>query len=123
MVCAALVAPTLIMPAFVTPAHADDTAAMRAVLDRLSARDWQGATAVAPNEVARDLVDWTRLRAGDGLLGEYEAFLARRPDWPGLALLREKGEVAVARSTSPERVVAYFAGSAPQTGPGAVALV
>jgi soluble lytic murein transglycosylase len=120
---AGLFVPMMVCAALATPARADDAAAMRAVLDRMSARDWPGASAVAPNEVARDLVDWTRLRAGEGLLGDYEAFLSRRPDWPGLPLLREKGEVAVARSTSPERVVAYFAGSTPQTGAGAVALV
>lgn len=85
--------------------------------------DWAAALAVAPSGVGRDLVEWQRLRAGDGLLTEYEAFLKRRPDWPGLPLLREKGEAAVARSTTPDRVIAYFGKRAPQTGKGAVALV
>lgn len=96
---------------------------MRQLLDRVAAKDWAGATAMAPHQVARDLVDWSRLRAGDGLLGDYENFLKRRPDWPGLPFLRQKGEAAVARSTTPERVVAYFAGNAPQTGDGAIALI
>jgi soluble lytic murein transglycosylase len=63
------------------------------------------------------------LRAGDGTLGEYEEFLVRRADWPGMPLLKEKGEAAVARSTTPARIIAYFAGQAPATGVGAVALV
>jgi soluble lytic murein transglycosylase len=56
-------------------------------------------------------------------LGEYEDFLARNPDWPGLALLREKGEEAVARSDDPARVIAWFKAGPPQTGEGAVAYV
>ncbi|NEX45969.1 lytic transglycosylase domain-containing protein [Pseudotabrizicola algicola] len=106
-----------------SPARADETQAMRQVLSRMAAKDWDAATAAAPHDLARDIVAWTKLRAGDGTLGEYEAFLARRPDWPGLPFLRQKGETAVARSTTPERVVAYFGTRAPQTGEGAVALV
>ena len=56
-------------------------------------------------------------------MGEYEAFLARRPDWPGLPLLKEKGEVAVARSTEAARIVAYFGADLPRSGVGAVAYI
>lgn len=70
-----------------------------------------------------DIIEWQRLRAAQGMLGEYEAFPTRRPDWPGLALLKEKGEVAVARSTDPARVIAYFGAGQPGTGLGAVSLV
>lgn len=104
-------------------ARADEVQAMRTAQELVSGRDWDGALRVAPSGVGRDIVEWQRLRAGEGLLGDYEEFLKRRPDWPGLALLKEKGEAAVARSTAPERVIGYFAGSAPQTGEGAVALV
>ncbi len=58
-----------------------------------------------------------------GLLGEYEDFLTRRADWPGMPLLREKGEVAVARSTTPGRVINYFTGHRPETGTGVLAQV
>ncbi|THD85316.1 lytic transglycosylase domain-containing protein [Aliigemmobacter aestuarii] len=87
--------------------------------------DWDAArtSAEAGGPVARDVVEWSRLRAGEGLLGEYEDFLKRRPDWPGLPFLRQKGEVAVARSTTPGRVTAWFADNRPATGAGAVALV
>jgi soluble lytic murein transglycosylase len=105
------------------PALADSAQAMRTALELAAGKDWDGALAVAPAGAGRDVVEWQRLRAGDGRLGEYEDFLARRPDWPGLALLREKGEVAVARSDDPARVIAWFAASPPQTGQGAVALV
>lgn len=96
---------------------------MRTALQAAASSDWPGALAVAPSGVGRDVIEWQRLRAGEGRLGEYEDFLARRADFPGLPLLREKGEDAVARSDSPDRVVAYFAGQPPRTGAGAVALV
>ena len=88
-------------------------------------KDWEGASAaaLAAGPIGADLVEWSRLRDGDGFLGDYEAFLARRPDWPGLPLLKEKGEAAVARSTDPVRVIAYFGTDSPRTGQGAVALI
>ena len=104
-------------------ARADEASALRAALARGAANDWPGAMAAAEGAVGRDIVEWQRLRAGEGLLGDYEAFLARRPDWPGLALLRQKGEMAVARSTTSERVIAYFGAGKPATGSGAMALV
>ncbi|MFN3281257.1 MAG: transglycosylase SLT domain-containing protein, partial [Tabrizicola sp.] len=105
------------------PAGADTTQAMRTALELAAAKDFDGALAVAPSGVGRDLIDWQRLRAGEGRLGDYETFLQRRPDWPGLALLREKGEEAVARSTDPARVIAWFEAGPPKTGKGAIAYV
>jgi soluble lytic murein transglycosylase len=119
-----LVAPFAMIALLAAPvARADEVQAMRTAQELVSGRDWDGALRVAPQGVGRDIVEWQRLRAGEGLLGDYEDFLKRRPDWPGLALLKEKGEAAVARSTTPERVIGYFAGAAPETGEGAVALV
>lgn len=105
------------------PAAADTTQAMRTALELAAKEDWPGALAVAPSGVGRDVIEWQRLRAGDGRLGEYEEFLARRPDWPGLPLMREKGEAAVARSTDPARVIAWFQPGPPETGSGAIAYV
>lgn len=108
---------------FSVPVWAEQAQAMKTAIERVAGRDWGGALAAAPQGLGRDIVDWHRLRAGDGTLSEYEAFLARRADWPGMPLLKEKGEAAVARSTTPARIIAYFAGQAPGTGGGAVALV
>ncbi|HLQ20585.1 MAG TPA: lytic transglycosylase domain-containing protein, partial [Tabrizicola sp.] len=105
------------------PADADTTQAMRTALELAAKKDWDGALSVAPSGVGRDVIEWQRLRAGDGRLGEYEDFLQRRPDWPGLPLLREKGEEAVARSTDPARVIAWFGAGSPETGTGAIAYV
>jgi soluble lytic murein transglycosylase len=104
------------------PALAQDGAAMRRALALAAQGDWGKAAGVAPGAIGQDIVAWQRLRAGEGTLADYEAFLARRPDWPGLALLRAKGEEAVAEA-APERVTAYFDGRSPATAPGAVALV
>ena len=106
-------------------ALADAAEALRAGLSRAAAGDWAGAMAAAQGggQVAADIIEWQRLRAGEGRLGEYEDFLARRADWPGMPLLKEKGEEAVARSTDPGRVVAYFGGAAPETAEGSLALI
>lgn len=102
------------------PLQAQD---LRPALAAASARDWDRALSLAPQGVARDVVEWQRLRAGEGFLGDYEAFLKRRADWPGLAFLHQKGEAAVARSTTPDRVIAYFAKDRPSTAEGAIALI
>ena len=83
----------------------------------------EAAAAVAPlGPVAADIVEWQRLRAGQGTLTDYERFLSRRPDWPGLSQLREKAEAAVARSTTPARVIRWFDGRDPASADGAAAL-
>jgi len=117
---AALAAATML---FLSPeAQADEAAAMRDALDRVAAQDWTAATGLAPPGAAADVVIWHRLRAGNGDIDDFEGFLARRADWPGLAYLRQKGEAAAARVTDPQRLIAYFADAAPATGAGALAL-
>ncbi|WP_083445075.1 lytic transglycosylase domain-containing protein [Pseudorhodobacter aquimaris] len=95
----------------------------RAAFSAAESRDWDKALTLAPQGIAHDVIEWQRLRAGEGYLGDYEAFLARRPDWPGMPWLHQKGEEAVARSTTPSRVIAYFGNSQPATAEGALALV
>ena len=103
--------------------RADTVQAMRTALELAAGSDFDGALAVAPTGVGRDVIEWQRLRAGLGRLGDYEDFLARRPDWPGLTLLREEGETAVARSDDPARVIAWFDDDLSMTGTGALAFV
>lgn len=113
---------TLPLPAI---AQTDPAEALRLALNEAGRRNWERAAelAAASSAVGADLVQWQRLRAGDGTLTEYEDFLARRPDWPGLALLREKAETAVARSTTPARVLAFFGDRLPRTAPGSLAVI
>ena len=110
-----------------TPALAYDAKEISALRDAqglANQQDWAEASSRAQGAgaVGADVIEWQRLRAGEGLLGEYEAFLARRPDWPGLPYLKAAGEVAVARSTEPDRVLQYFGGEAPAKAAGVLAL-
>lgn len=113
----------ILLAGHVTTARADAADDLRAALGFAAGRDWDQALAVAPAGVARDVIEWQRLRAGEGLLGEYEAFLTRRADWPGMEWLHQKGEVAVVRSTTPDRVVAFFKTDKASTAAGSIALV
>src|SRR5690606_33108732 len=114
LLCLCLLAP---------PALADDAQPMQSALRLALGKDWDAALAAAPAGVGRDVILWQKLRDGEGSLGEYEDFLSRRADWPGLPFLKEKGEEAAARSTTPSRVIAYFGRDLPQTARGAIALV
>ena len=110
-----------------TPALAYDAKEIIALRDAqglANQQDWAEASSRAQGAgaVGADVIEWQRLRAGEGLLGEYEAFLARRPDWPGLPYLKAAGEVAVARSTDPDRVLQYFGGEDPAKAAGVLAL-
>ena len=107
------------------PARADEAAGLRAALEAVAAKDWDGAALEArtAGPVGADIVEWLRLRAGDGRLEEYETFVAQHTDWPGLALLHQKGEETAAQSPSPDRVIAYFAADRAATPKGAMALI
>ncbi len=104
--------------------RAEDTSALRAALMLADGRDWSGAVARAraAGPLSAAIVDWERLRAGQGSFGEYRAFLASYPDWPGLPYLRKKGE-AVIGDAAAAQVIAYFGTEKPQTGTGSLALI
>lgn len=104
---------------------AAQTAALRTALAQAADRDWATAlvTASGAGEIGIEILAWMRLRDGQGTLTEYEEFLARNPDWPGLELLRSKAEAAVARSSTPGRVIAWFGSGNPATPAGAMALL
>ncbi|MEO0654503.1 MAG: DUF2927 domain-containing protein, partial [Pseudomonadota bacterium] len=71
------------------------------------AGNWDIALSAAEEAgpVARDIVEWHRLRAGRGTYAEVIAFLERRSDWPGEALLR--------RWEAPVRIGLVFGASVP----------
>ena len=106
-------------------AQADQASALATALRAAGAGDWSNALTSARDAGTSggNLILWQWLRDGQGKLGDYESFLARNPDWPGLALLKEKGEIAVARSDDPTRVLAYFGTDKPRSGIGSVAMV
>ena len=99
--------------------------ALSAALLALGERDFDAAQDAArdiDDPAALEVVTWTRLRAQSGSFDEYEDFLARNPDWPGLPFLRRQGERTILPGTDPARVIAFFEGQVPQTGIGALRL-
>lgn len=90
-------------------------------LDAMRGGSWDTAAALAARDgpVAADIIEWHRLRAGRGTWDDIDAFLTRRPDWPGEALLRRKSEPAVAKAGT-GAVLEFYANTAPQTAQGAL---
>ncbi len=64
------------------PVAAQDAAALTRGLDLMRKGDWDGALATAGprGSVARDIVQWNRLRASKGSFAEAVDFLSRHPD-------------------------------------------
>lgn len=80
------------------------------------------AEGTAAGPVARDVIDWQRLRSGSGSFADYKAFAQRHPDWPGMDLLRRAAE-ATLDGQPPGAVIDWFAHTRPQTADGLLALV
>lgn len=95
---------------------------MAAAFDSMRSGEWSEAANKASKAgvVASDVIEWHRLRKGVGTMAEYQSFLDRRADWPGLPLLQRKGEKTIPRSANSNAVLKYFATAAPQTGVGAL---
>ncbi|MBF9035197.1 transglycosylase SLT domain-containing protein [Rhodobacterales bacterium HKCCE2091] len=105
-------------------AHANPEALSQA-LSAVSQRDFTLAEETArriEDPAARDVVVWSLLRARHGSFDDYEDFVARNPDWPGMDYLRLQGEYAIPRNGDPARVIAWFGDTSPQTGTGALRL-
>jgi soluble lytic murein transglycosylase len=106
------------------PAKADESSQLASALAMADGGDWQGAlaTARAAGDISADVLAWRYLREQHAAFADYLDFLERNFDWPGLSLLRKKGEAAIDEGLSPDLVVAFFAGAHPQTGQGSLAL-
>lgn len=85
---------------------------------------WDRAFALAQeaDPVTTVVLDWLRLRDGEGDLAAYESFFAAYPDWPDLDRLRTAAEPSIGVDHDPADVIAWFQNGPPQTGQGAVRL-
>ncbi|WP_376876735.1 lytic transglycosylase domain-containing protein [Albirhodobacter sp. R86504] len=112
----------LIAPA--SRGFADAPEPLARALQAADAGDWVRAESDARTSgpLAFDIMEWHRLRAGEGAFADYADFATRREDWPGMELLRRKGESKLADAPAAQ-VLAYFAENEPITGTGALALV
>jgi soluble lytic murein transglycosylase len=93
------------------------------VLKYTDAKMWSKATEKVDtlnNSVAYDILQWLKLRDGTKDFSNYESFLMLNDDWPGINLLRSKGEFAIDSSISSSRVLKYFGSRKPMTAAGAL---
>ena len=105
--------------------EAENGALLKRALEQAEAGEWQSSARIAariPDESASALIEWTRLRAGEGDFTDYTQFLSDYGDWPGLKLLRRRGEAAIPPFYRPSEVFAYFENQPPQSGIGAIRL-
>ena len=108
--------------ALASPINAQD-AALSNAFEAGRAGEWDSAYGlVGLDLLAHDLITWTRLREGEGTFGDYIAFTAEHPDWPGIDRLRARGEESITDETDPSYVVAWFADNEPETGTGGLRL-
>ncbi|SIQ37924.1 soluble lytic murein transglycosylase [Paracoccus thiocyanatus] len=106
-------------------AAAEDAGHLSRALAAAGMRDWTAATveAEASGPIARDLIAWQRLRAGQGDWPEYRDFARRHADWPGMALLWKRGDAVLRRDLPPAEVIEWFGPRRPDTLKGAMALI
>jgi soluble lytic murein transglycosylase len=112
---------------FATSASAQDAAALASVRAAYAAQakgKWDEALRLAApaGQVAVDLIQWDRLRAGRGQFSEAIEFLHRRPDWPGLPYLRKRSEATIEADAAPQDVIAFFSDTPPKTAKGSLRL-
>ncbi|WP_196216792.1 lytic transglycosylase domain-containing protein [Paracoccus shanxieyensis] len=107
------------------PAMAEDAGALARALDLSARRDWVGAQAQAAQSgpIAQDLIQWQRLRAGQGSFPDYAAFALAHRDWPGMALLYRRGDATLNPDLPPGQIVAWFGDRQPDTLNGAQSLI
>ncbi|WP_157982197.1 lytic transglycosylase domain-containing protein [Oceanicella sp. SM1341] len=102
-----------------------DGAVASAILDAARTDNWpqaDGYARQAADPAARDIATWLRLASDDGVWSEYADFLASHADWPRLEAVRANAERKMPADLSTAQVKAFFAGSAPTTGTGAIRL-
>lgn len=114
----------------ISPAQAlteeENGAFLSAALSVADRGDWEKAKELAANiddTVAIDILEWKRLRESNADWEDYLAFLTRNADWPGLKVLRARGEGAMPDHYDPKVVIDYFSVEPPQTGIGVIRLI
>ncbi|MFG6624652.1 transglycosylase SLT domain-containing protein [Sulfitobacter sp. 1A12056] len=114
----------ILMSVFVltVPAEAQRPRPLGWAMDAMRSGNWDAAAALAARDgqVAADVIEWHRLRAGRGTYADTRDFLNRRPDWPGEAYLRRQSEAAVIKQGESE-ILDFFSAMAPQTPRGVLA--
>ena len=115
---------TALLLVFITslPALAQRPRPLGWAIEAMRSGNWDSAAQLATRDgqVAADVIEWHRLRAGRGTYAQARAFLDRRPDWPGEAYLRKQSENAVIGQDD-NAILSFFTEMAPQTPRGVLA--
>ena len=113
----------LLLAATQAPAQEVDPADAEAVAtaeDKGYAAAFEAAEGRDP--LVRDVIEWMRLREGQGSFADVRAFMEAHPDWPGMAQIRGRGENGIGPGNDPQEIVDWFGDNAPRTGIGAARL-
>ena len=110
-----------------SPSRAQDPPApvpLAGAFEAMAKADWDTARVRAKSggQIGQDIVEWHRLRSGQGSFAEYNAFLDGHTDWPGLSVMHKRGEIAITDKTPAKDIIAYFQQQSPGTGYGAYKL-
>lgn len=112
-----MLAAGLLALATLGPARAEDAGAMALALSAADVRDWVTARDAARRSgpMAEALVGWQALRAGHGSADDYIAFQRAYGDWPGMALLRERGDATLRPDLPAQDIRDWFGDRLPDT--------
>ncbi|MCK8463946.1 lytic transglycosylase domain-containing protein [Aliiroseovarius sp. S1339] len=117
-------APFVVTPSSAGAQDAGAVSALKQAVTQARANNWSEAMSDAQSggPLVRDILEWHRLRRGEGSFEDSRAFLAKHPDWPGLKYLRKQSEETIPHLYDPQKVLAFFKPQPPQTGRGALRL-
>lgn len=112
-----MLAAGLLALATLVPARAEDAGAMALALSAADAKDWVTARDAARRSgpMAEALVGWQALRGGHGGPSDYIDFVRAHGDWPGLALLRERGDAKLRPDLPDQDIRDWFGDRLPET--------
>ena len=115
----------LVLMSLASAMRAQDGQRMAAAIEAMKADDWPRAARLATqisDPAGRIYYNWRSLRASQGQWRDYVAFVTDHGDWPGLPLLRKKGEYLIPVGRPEAEIIAFFQNDPPQTGTGALRL-
>ena len=96
------------------PLSAEDNTKINAAFKAIAAGEQdQGARSAGPisDPLARTLIEWERLRRGNGTAADYLKFLSQNPDWPSRDQLQRRMEETLFEEGGDTDVIAtYFTG-------------
>ncbi|HXZ67028.1 MAG TPA: hypothetical protein VEH07_00405, partial [Alphaproteobacteria bacterium] len=104
-----------------------DRTAFNDAYDAANRHNWPRALEIATeihHTIASKIITWAYLTADETTpsFDELVRFIQANPDWPLQDTLLEKAEKALPDSMPPARLIAWFAGQEPLTGPGMIKL-